>query len=156
MLVGMLVDMLTTGDAFNLIRLGAAGAMVCGGSESCVTPLALAGFGRLRALSTRHNRQPAAASRPFDVDRDGFVIGEGAGPFLDFLGGFTGCYRVLLGFTGFYLVLPGFIRLYQVLLGFTGFYLGYTGFYWVLPGLYWVILGFMGFYQVLQGFTGFF
>ena len=66
------------GDAFRLIQGGYADAMVCGGTEACITPLAVAGFASMRALSTR-NDEPGRASRPWDVDRDGFVIGEGAG-----------------------------------------------------------------------------
>jgi 3-oxoacyl-[acyl-carrier-protein] synthase II len=66
------------GDAFRLIQGGYADAMVCGGTEACITPLAVAGFAAMRALSTR-NDAPERASRPWDVDRDGFVIGEGAG-----------------------------------------------------------------------------
>jgi 3-oxoacyl-[acyl-carrier-protein] synthase II len=60
------------------IAYGDADAMVCGGSESSVTPLAVGGFGSAKALSTR-NDDPATASRPWDVDRDGFVVGEGSG-----------------------------------------------------------------------------
>lgn len=66
------------GDAFRLIQQGYAQAMICGGAEAAVTPLALAGFASARALSTR-NDDPAHASRPFDRDRDGFVMGEGSG-----------------------------------------------------------------------------
>lgn len=66
------------GDAFEIIRRGAADACICGGSEACVTPLSVAGFSSMRALSTR-NDEPQKASRPFDAKRDGFVIGEGAG-----------------------------------------------------------------------------
>ncbi|MFA7464455.1 MAG: beta-ketoacyl-ACP synthase II [Syntrophales bacterium] len=66
------------GDAFRLIREGYADAMIAGGSEAVVTPLAFAGFNAMRALSVRNDR-PEAASRPFDRDRDGFVIGEGSG-----------------------------------------------------------------------------
>ncbi len=66
------------GDAFRLIQRGYAQAMICGGTESSVTPLGLAGFASLKALS-RRNDAPELASRPFDRDRDGFVIGEGAG-----------------------------------------------------------------------------
>ena len=65
-------------DAFNLIRLGKANAMVAGGSECAVTEVGIGGFGNMRALSTR-NDDPQTASRPFDKDRDGFVLGEGAG-----------------------------------------------------------------------------
>ncbi|MBW4459874.1 MAG: beta-ketoacyl-ACP synthase II [Nodosilinea sp. WJT8-NPBG4] len=66
------------GDAFRLIQHGYAQAMICGGTEAAVTPLSVAGFASARALSTR-NDDPAAASRPFDKTRDGFVIGEGCG-----------------------------------------------------------------------------
>ena len=65
-------------DAFNLIRLGKANVMIAGGSESAVTEVGIGGFGNMRALSTR-NDDPWTASRPFDLDRDGFVLGEGAG-----------------------------------------------------------------------------
>ncbi|MBO3459856.1 beta-ketoacyl-ACP synthase II [Aetokthonos hydrillicola Thurmond2011] len=66
------------GDAFRLVQGGYAQAMICGGTEAAVTPLSIAGFASARALSTR-NDDPAHASRPFDRDRDGFVLGEGAG-----------------------------------------------------------------------------
>lgn len=66
------------GDAFRLIQQGYAQAMICGGTEAAVTPLPFAGFAAARALSTR-NDDPDRASRPFDRDRDGFVMGEGAG-----------------------------------------------------------------------------
>ncbi|MDE5092047.1 MAG: beta-ketoacyl-ACP synthase II [Trichodesmium sp. St18_bin3_1_1] len=66
------------GDAFRLIQRGYAQAMICGGTESPVTPLGLAGFSSVKALSTR-NDDPTSASRPFDRDRDGFVMGEGGG-----------------------------------------------------------------------------
>lgn len=66
------------GSAFNLIQLGQADLMIAGGSESAVTPLCLGGFMRMKALSTR-NDDPTRASRPFDKDRDGFVLAEGAG-----------------------------------------------------------------------------
>ena len=65
------------GEALRLIRAGDADLMLAGGSESTITPMAVAGFGNSRALSTR-NDDPTRASRPFDLERDGFVIGEGA------------------------------------------------------------------------------
>ena len=66
------------GDSFRLIQRGDADAMIAGGSEAAITPLGVGGFCAMRALSTR-NDDPAHASRPFDKDRDGFVIGEGSG-----------------------------------------------------------------------------
>ncbi|MBE9222972.1 beta-ketoacyl-ACP synthase II [Cyanobacterium stanieri LEGE 03274] len=66
------------GDAFRLVRSGYAKAMICGGTEAAVTPLAMAGFASAKAMSTR-NDNPEIASRPFDQDRDGFVMGEGCG-----------------------------------------------------------------------------
>ena len=66
------------GDAFEIIRRGDADAMIAGGSEAAITPMGVGGFAALRALSTRNN-EPERASRPFDRDRDGFIIGEGAG-----------------------------------------------------------------------------
>lgn len=66
------------GDAFQIIRRGGAQAMVAGGSEAAITPLGVGGFAAMRALSTR-NDDPQRASRPFDRDRDGFIIGEGSG-----------------------------------------------------------------------------
>jgi 3-oxoacyl-[acyl-carrier-protein] synthase II len=66
------------GESFEIIRRGDASAMIAGGSEAAITPMSLSGFGQLRALSTR-NADPSHASRPFDKERDGFIIGEGAG-----------------------------------------------------------------------------
>lgn len=66
------------GESFEIIRRGDAVAMIAGGSEAAITPMSLGGFGALRALSTR-NDDPSRACRPFDKDRDGFIIGEGAG-----------------------------------------------------------------------------
>ncbi|MDP7993481.1 MAG: beta-ketoacyl-ACP synthase II [Synechococcus sp. SP2 MAG] len=66
------------GDAFQLLQLGKADAMICGGAESAITPLGVAGFASAKALSFR-NDDPSTASRPFDKTRDGFVIGEGSG-----------------------------------------------------------------------------
>ncbi len=66
------------GDAYEIIRRGAADVMIAGGSEAAITPMGVGGFAALRALSTR-NDDPERASRPFDKDRDGFVVGEGSG-----------------------------------------------------------------------------
>src|SRR6266481_6164591 len=66
------------GDAFEIIKRGAADVMIAGGSEAAITPMGIGGFGALRALSTR-NDEPSRASRPFDKDRDGFIVGEGSG-----------------------------------------------------------------------------
>jgi 3-oxoacyl-[acyl-carrier-protein] synthase II len=66
------------GESFEIIRRGDADAMIAGGSEAAITPMSVGGFGSMRALSTR-NHEPEKASRPFDKDRDGFIIGEGAG-----------------------------------------------------------------------------
>ncbi|MEO8593293.1 MAG: beta-ketoacyl-ACP synthase II [Candidatus Solibacter sp.] len=66
------------GDSFRMIQRGDAVAMICGGTEAAVTPMGIGGFAAMRALSTR-NEEPQRASRPWDKDRDGFVVGEGAG-----------------------------------------------------------------------------
>ncbi|MCS7459501.1 beta-ketoacyl-ACP synthase II [Paenibacillus doosanensis] len=66
------------GDSFKMIQRGDADVMICGGAEATISPTGVAGFCALRAMSTR-NEEPEKASRPFDVDRDGFVMGEGSG-----------------------------------------------------------------------------
>jgi 3-oxoacyl-[acyl-carrier-protein] synthase II len=66
------------GDSFRIIERGDAEVMICGGAEASITPMGIGGFAAMKALSTR-NEQPACASRPFDAERDGFVVGEGAG-----------------------------------------------------------------------------
>ena len=66
------------GDSYKIIARCDADVMICGGTEAAITPLSVGGFAAMRALSTR-NAEPTRASRPFDLDRDGFVIGEGAG-----------------------------------------------------------------------------
>jgi len=66
------------GDSFKIIDRGAAEMMICGGTEATITPMGVGGFAAMRALSTR-NDDPAHASRPFDANRDGFVVGEGSG-----------------------------------------------------------------------------
>ncbi|PWU04897.1 MAG: beta-ketoacyl-[acyl-carrier-protein] synthase II [Terriglobia bacterium] len=66
------------GDSFRIIQRGEADMMICGGTEACITPMGIGGFAAMRALSTR-NDAPERASRPWDRDRDGFVVGEGAG-----------------------------------------------------------------------------
>lgn len=67
------------GDAARFISFGDADVMVAGGAEACIHPLAIAGFARAKSLVTTYNERPQDASRPFDRDRAGFVIGEGAG-----------------------------------------------------------------------------
>lgn len=67
------------GDAARMIQFGDSNVMVAGGTESSIDALSIAGFCRSRALTTKHNSMPLEASRPFDCDRDGFVIGEGSG-----------------------------------------------------------------------------
>ena len=66
------------GDSFRMIQYGDAEVMICGGAEAAITPMGVGGFAAMKALSTR-NKEPERASRPFDAERDGFVIGEGAG-----------------------------------------------------------------------------
>ena len=66
------------GDSFKIIQRGDADIMICGGAEASITPMGIGGFAAMKALSTR-NDEPARASRPFDADRDGFVVGEGSG-----------------------------------------------------------------------------
>ncbi len=66
------------GDSFKIIERNDADVMICGGAEACVTPMGIGGFAAMRALSTR-NDDPLRASRPFDKERDGFVVGEGSG-----------------------------------------------------------------------------
>jgi 3-oxoacyl-[acyl-carrier-protein] synthase II len=66
------------GDSFKIIQRGDADVMICGGAEAAITPMSVGGFAAMRALSTR-NHEPERASRPWDKDRDGFVVGEGAG-----------------------------------------------------------------------------
>jgi 3-oxoacyl-[acyl-carrier-protein] synthase II len=66
------------GDSFRLIQHGYADVMICGGSEACITPMGIGGFAAMRALSTR-NDNPEHACRPWDKERDGFIVGEGAG-----------------------------------------------------------------------------
>src|SRR5690348_4053494 len=66
------------GDSFKIIERGAAEMMICGGTEATITPMGIGGFASMKALSTR-NDDPATASRPFDADRDGFIVGEGSG-----------------------------------------------------------------------------
>ena len=67
------------GDAFRIVQRGDAQAMIAGGTESAISTLAVAGFSNMKAMSTTHNDDPKTASRPFDKDRDGFVLGEGCG-----------------------------------------------------------------------------
>jgi len=66
------------GDSFRIIERGDAQVMICGGTEAAITPMGIGGFAAMKALSTR-NDEPQRASRPFDAERDGFVVGEGAG-----------------------------------------------------------------------------
>jgi len=72
------VERHSIGDSFKIIQRGDADAMICGGAEACITALSIGGFAAMRALS-QHNGEPHKASRPWDAQRDGFVVGEGAG-----------------------------------------------------------------------------
>lgn len=67
------------GEAYEILKRGQAEVMVTGGSEAAITPISLAGFCSMKALSSKRNNEPQKASRPFDKDRDGFIMGEGAG-----------------------------------------------------------------------------
>jgi 3-oxoacyl-[acyl-carrier-protein] synthase II len=67
------------GDSLEIIRRGAADVMICGGTEAAVTQVGVAGFGNMKAMTSKYNDNPTKASRPFEAGRDGFVIGEGAG-----------------------------------------------------------------------------
>lgn len=67
------------GDSLEILRRGAADVMIAGGTEAAITPVGVAGFGNMKAMTAKFNDRPEAASRPFDAERDGFVIGEGAG-----------------------------------------------------------------------------
>ena len=67
------------GDAFRLIQYGEADVMVAGGTEACISPAAVAGFCSMKAMSVEHNDNPTVASRPFEKNRSGFIMGEGAG-----------------------------------------------------------------------------
>ena len=67
------------GDSLEIIRRGAADVMICGGTEAAVTQIGVAGFGNMKAMTSKYNDNPTKASRPFEAGRDGFVIGEGAG-----------------------------------------------------------------------------
>jgi 3-oxoacyl-[acyl-carrier-protein] synthase II len=67
------------GDSLEIIRRGAADVMICGGTEAAVTQIGVAGFGNMKAMTSKYNDNPPKASRPFEAGRDGFVIGEGAG-----------------------------------------------------------------------------
>ncbi len=69
----------SVGDSFRIIARGDADVMICGGAEAAITPMSVGGFGNMKALSTKFNDRPGQACRPWDVARDGFVIGEGAG-----------------------------------------------------------------------------
>jgi 3-oxoacyl-[acyl-carrier-protein] synthase II len=67
------------GDSLEIIRRGAADVMICGGTEAAITQVGVAGFGNMKAMTSKYNDNPTKASRPFEAGRDGFVIGEGAG-----------------------------------------------------------------------------
>ena len=66
------------GDAYNFIKNNSADVMIAGGTDACINPLAISGFSQIRALSKKYKDSPTKASRPFDKDRDGFVMSEGA------------------------------------------------------------------------------
>jgi 3-oxoacyl-[acyl-carrier-protein] synthase II len=122
------------GEAFNLLKLGKANAILAGGSEAAITPLTFSGFCSMRAMSTSYNDTPETASRPFDATRDGFVMGNGAGVLLletldHALGRGAKIYGELIGYAAscdaYHITAPdpdgrGLVRCYEELFRETG------------------------------------